>query len=85
MKTKGEIRVKIKQLRTQRDAAKPLPSTQGYLSLSNAAIRALEWVLGYKRKPLFWCYQCALLHNNLKCPRCGNATEHKISKESDNG
>jgi len=84
MKTKNVIRARIKRLRVRRDDAKQFTGTEGYVFLCNGAIRALEWILGYKRKPQFWCYRCALLHNNLKCPKCGNETERIIDEGNSN-
>ena len=78
MKSKAEIRAKIKCLRTYRNHAQRLQNTEGYIFLSNGAIRALEWVLGYKRKDLFWCFECGVLHQNLKCPKCGNERQHEM-------
>ena len=78
MKTKKEIRAKIKELRISRNAAKQLDGTKGYVFLINRTIRTLEWVLGYKRPPQYWCSRCALLHNNLKCPKCGNEKKREL-------
>jgi len=80
MKTKGEIRARIKKFRIARNDAKQFDGTEGYVFLNNGAIKALEWVLGFKRKPQWWCYRCALLHTGLKCPRCGNEIEHKVAE-----
>jgi len=78
MKTKNAIRAKIKQFRITRNDAQQFEGTEGYVFLTNGAIKALEWVLGYKRKPQFWCFRCALLHNNLKCPKCGSEKKRTI-------
>ena len=75
MKTKNVIRGKIKRLRIVRNDAQQFEGAEGYVFLLNGAIKALEWVLEYKRKPQFWCLRCALLHDNLKCPQCGNEVE----------
>ena len=78
MRTKDEIRARIKKLRLQRNDDQQYKNTEGYVCLNKGAITALEWILGYKQKPKWWCYQCGLLHNNLKCPKCGNVIEHEI-------
>ncbi len=78
MKTKGEIREKIRQFRIFRNDAQQLEGAEGYVFLCNGAIKAMEWVLDYKRKPQFWCCRCTLLHNNLKCPKCGGGRERKL-------
>lgn len=72
MKKRSEIKDKMKELRGSRDYAKRFDNTKGYVYLNNGAIWALEWVLGYKCKSRYWCFRCAILHNDLKCPRCGN-------------
>lgn len=77
MKKRSEVRERIRTLREERNYAKQFDGTDGYVYLTNGAIRALEWTLGYKRKPQWWCYRCAILHNGLECPRCGNAIERK--------
>ena len=83
MKTRNEIRAKIKQLRAERNYAQQFETTEGLVFLKNGAIKALEWILGYKRKPQFWCFHCALLHNNLKCPKCGNETDNRIDRKQE--
>ena len=80
MRTRNEILAKIKVFRTVRNHAKQFVNTEGLVFLNNGAIKALEWALGYKRRHQFWCYNCAFLHNNLRCPKCGNEREHKIDK-----
>ena len=78
MKTKKEIKAKIKDLRITRNDARQFKTTEGFVFLSNGAIKALEWALGYKHKPQYWCFRCAFLHNVLKCPKCGNEKERNI-------
>ena len=73
MKTKAEIKEKISGLRHNRDIVKKLPNSEPYVFAQNGSIRALEWVLGYKRKRMFWCTGCRLAHQGLKCPKCKNA------------
>lgn len=82
MKTKKEIRAKIKKFRISRNDAKQFSRTEGYVFLTNGAIKALEWVLGYKHKPQYWCFRCAILHNNIKCPKCGNETVRDLPVEA---
>lgn len=81
MKTRGEIKDKIKALRNLRNDALQFSGTEGYVFLTNGGIKALEWILGYKRPPSWWCYRCALLHRGLKCPKCSNETERIITQE----
>lgn len=81
MRTKAEIKAKIRAVRKIRNDAQQYTTTEGFVFLSNGAIKALEWVLGYKRKPSFWCFRCRLLHTGLKCPKCGNEIMHKIANE----
>ena len=75
MKTKTEIRNKIKQLRHDRDL-KPdnLSNYHFYKECMNAEINALQWALGYKSTRRYWCTGCGISHQNLKCPKCGNDT-----------
>ena len=75
MKTKTEIKNKIKQLRHDRDL-KPdnLSNYHFYKKCMNAEINALQWALGYKSTRRYWCTGCGISHQNLKCPKCGNDT-----------
>ena len=75
MKTKTEIKNKIKQLRHDRDL-KPdnLSNYHFYKECMNAEINALQWALGYKSTRRYWCTGCGISHQNLKCPKCGNDT-----------
>ena len=75
MKTKTEIKNKIKQLRHDRDL-KPdnLSNYHFYKECMNAEINALQWALGYKSTRRYWCTDCGISHQNLKCPKCGNDT-----------
>ena len=75
MKTKTEIKNKIKQLRHDRDL-KPdnLSNYHFYKECTNAEINALQWALGYKSTRRYWCTDCGISHQNLKCPKCGNDT-----------
>ena len=75
MKTKTEIKNKIKQLRHDRDL-KPdnLSNYHFYKECMNAEINALQWALGYKTSRRYWCSGCGISHQNLKCPKCGNDT-----------
>lgn len=76
MKTKAEIRAKIKDIRALRNYFQQFKNTEGAVFLCNGSIRGLQWSLDYKLKKQWWCHGCALLHNNLKCPICGNEIEH---------
>jgi ribosomal protein S27AE len=73
MKTKTEIKNKIKQIRQDRDI-KPdnTLSYPFYKECMNAEILALKWALGYKIPRMYWCSGCGISHQNLKCPKCGN-------------
>jgi rubrerythrin len=75
MKTKTEIKNKIKQLRQDREI-KPADKTymQFYKEAVNAEIRALEWALGYKINRRYWCSGCGISHEYLQCPKCGDHT-----------
>ena len=73
MKTKTEIKNKIKQLRQDREI-KPQNTKyeRFYREAVNAEINALRWTLGYKTTRRYWCSGCGISHQNLKCPKCGN-------------
>ena len=81
MKKRNAILAKIKTLRASRNDAQQFESTEGYVFLTNGAIYALEWILGYKRKPKYWCFCCAILHDNLRCPKCGNERKRELPVE----
>ncbi len=85
MRTKKEIRARIKIIRTTRNEVKQIKNAEGYILLSNVTVRALKWVLGYKRKPQYWCTSCSLFHYNLKCPHCGDETKYVFKETGDNG
>lgn len=74
MKTKAEIKEKIKQIRINRDDSKYIPNRKYYVLALNMAIYGLEWAMGYKVPKTYWCSACALPHRNIRCPICGNAT-----------
>ena len=75
MKTKTEIKNKIKQLRIDRDI-KHYNKTymRFYKEAVNAEIATLKWVLEFKASRRYWCSGCGISHQNLKCPKCGNDT-----------
>jgi hypothetical protein len=75
MKTKTEIKNKIKQLRHDRDL-KPdnLSNYHFYKECMNAEINALQWALGYKSTRRYWCTGCGISYEYLQCPKCGDHT-----------
>ena len=80
---KKDILKTIKALRNCRNEAKQSQNTEGYVFLCEGAVKALEWVLNYKRPRKYWCFKCGILHTNLRCPKCGNEKEHTIETHSD--
>jgi recombinational DNA repair protein RecR len=73
MKTKTEIKNKIKELRSQKKLAKIIKDKQGkekYLDVTKQEIHALEWVLGYKSTEYYFCSRCFTIHDKEICPKC---------------
>lgn len=74
MRKRKEIIEKIAQIRAERDFIKPMPKENERIwkQTCNALIHALEYSLGYKKPPFYWCIKCMRYHKGLTCPKCGN-------------
>ena len=74
MKTKAEIKAKIKEIMHARDTADigVQPYARNYRQACNIALLGLRYALGYKQQPYYWCVSCSYAHKNVKCPKCGN-------------
>lgn len=78
MKTKAEIRDKIKALerekRLVKSSVKPISSQEIVQGFFNAKIGALKWAIGFKTKTRYWCNGCRIMHKEPRCPYCGGET-----------
>jgi len=73
VKTRSEIRQKIKDLQNDIKAYKhvPKPKRQDYEDIIRGQIRALRWAMGYKLNgSVYWCSSCKLAHKGIECPKC---------------
>jgi len=75
MKTKQEVSLKIEKIRQEKKHARDLSAPDAYIDLLRIQTLTLQWVLGYKIKPYYWCWGCQHLHQSLRCPWCGGDNE----------
>jgi len=73
MKTKTEIKAKIKQLYNCKKLIQYMPpqARAPYLMSMENEIMALKWAIGYKVSTDYWfCSSCLIRHKGEKCPKC---------------
>lgn len=85
MKTENEILEKISLLKKRVPKPPDIPRLQHgpYQGILKAQIWTLEWVLGQKLPPRYWCLGCQKWHRNLRCPGCGSLYDYYAGMESE--